>query len=153
MAGAAVAMGFAGRQIARARGVIKDLTLPAAADPAPPFPEGLEGKYPGIAALRTPNDDFYRIDTRLTLPVIDRDTWTLTIDGDVDNEVTLSFDDLLDDAAHRARHHPDLCLQRGRRPLRRRHPLDRRPAHRPPRPGRHRLHRGRPDPLAPTWTA
>ena len=36
------------------------------------FPEGLEGKYPGIAPLRTPNADFYRIDTRLTLPVIDR---------------------------------------------------------------------------------
>ncbi len=96
MAAAAVAMGVAGRQIARARGVIKDLTLPAAAEPAPPFPEGLEGKYPGIAALRTPNDDFYRIDTRLTLPVIDRDSWTLTIDGDVDNEVTFSFDDLLE---------------------------------------------------------
>ena len=90
MAAAAVVMGVAGRQIARARGVIKDLTLPAAAEPAPAFPEGLESKYPGIAPFRTPNDDFYRIDTRLTLPVIDRDTWTLTIDGDVDQEVTLT---------------------------------------------------------------
>ena len=96
MAAAAVAMGVAGRQIARARGVIKDLTLPAAAEPAPAFPEGLEGTYPGIAPLRTPNADFYRIDTRLTLPVIDRDTWTLTIDGDVDQEVSLGFDDLLE---------------------------------------------------------
>ena len=96
MAAAAVAMGVAGRQVARARGVIKDLTLPAAAEPAPAFPEGLEGKYPGIAPLRTPNADFYRIDTRLTLPVIDRDTWTLTIDGDVDQEISLSFDDLLE---------------------------------------------------------
>ena len=96
MAAAAVAMGVAGRQIARARGVIKDLTLPAAAEPAPAFPEGLEGTYPGIAPLRTPNADFYRIDTRLTLPVIDRDTWTLTIDGDVDQEISLSFDDLLE---------------------------------------------------------
>jgi len=96
MAAATVAMGVAGRQIARARGVIKDLTLPAAAEPAPAFPEGLEGTYPGIAPLRTPNADFYRIDTRLTLPVIDRDTWTLTIDGDVDQELSLSFDDLLE---------------------------------------------------------
>jgi DMSO/TMAO reductase YedYZ molybdopterin-dependent catalytic subunit len=96
MAAAAVAMGVAGRQIARARGVIKDLTLPAAAEPAPAFPEGLEGTYPGIAPLRTPNADFYRIDTRLTLPVIDRDTWTLTIDGDVDKLISLSFDDLLE---------------------------------------------------------
>ncbi|HET9998747.1 MAG TPA: molybdopterin-dependent oxidoreductase [Nocardioides sp.] len=96
MAAAAVAMGAAGRRITRARGVIKDLTLPAAAEPAPAFPEGLEGRYPGIAPLRTPNADFYRIDTRLTLPVIDRDTWTLTIDGDVDQEITLGFDDLLE---------------------------------------------------------
>ncbi len=96
MTAAAVVMGVAGRQIARARGVIKDLTLPAAAEPAPAFPEGLESTYPGIAPLRTPNDDFYRIDTRLTLPVIDRDTWTLTIDGDVDQEISLSFDDLLE---------------------------------------------------------
>jgi DMSO/TMAO reductase YedYZ molybdopterin-dependent catalytic subunit len=96
MAAAAVAMGAAGRQIARARGVIKDLTLPAAADPAPAFPQGIEGKVPGIAPFRTPNADFYRIDTRLTLPVIDLDTWTLTIDGDVEEGMTFTFDDLLD---------------------------------------------------------
>jgi DMSO/TMAO reductase YedYZ molybdopterin-dependent catalytic subunit len=96
MAAATVAMGVAGRQIARARGVIKDLTLPAATEPAPAFPEGLERTYPGIAPLRTPTRDFYRIDTRLTLPVIDRDTWTLTIDGDVDQEVMFGFDDLLE---------------------------------------------------------
>ena len=96
MTAAAVVMGVAGRQIARARGVVKDLTLPAAAEPATAFPEGLEATYPGIAPLRTPNADFYRIDTRLTLPVIDRDTWTLTIDGDVDQEVSLGFDDLLE---------------------------------------------------------
>jgi DMSO/TMAO reductase YedYZ molybdopterin-dependent catalytic subunit len=96
MVAATVALGIAGRQIGRARGVIKDLTLPAAAEPATAFPEGLEGTYPGIAPLRTPNADFYRIDTRLTLPLIDRDTWTLTIDGDVDQEISLSFDDLLE---------------------------------------------------------
>ena len=95
MAAAAVAMGAAGRQIARARGVIKDLTLPAAADPAPAFPQGIEGKVPGVAPFRTPNADFYRIDTRLTLPVIDVDTWTLTIDGDVEEDMTFTFDDLL----------------------------------------------------------
>ena len=57
MAAAAVAMGVAGRQIARARGVIKDLTLPAAADPAPAFPEGIEGKVPRhrpVPHARTP---------------------------------------------------------------------------------------------------
>ena len=42
-----------------------------------------------------PTADFYRVDTRLDVPIVDADTWTLTIDGDVDSEVTLTFDDLL----------------------------------------------------------
>ena len=95
MGAMAVVLGFAGRQIATARGVIKDLTLPAAADPAPPFPPGLDTKVPGIAPFRTPNDKFYRIDTRLSLPIIDVDTWSLTIDGDVDREVSFTFDEML----------------------------------------------------------
>ncbi len=92
---AAVAMGAAGRQIASARGKIKDFVLPKPASPAEPLPEGLEAKYPGIAPFRTANDKFYRVDTRLTLPVIDTDAWSLTIDGDVENEMSFSFDDLL----------------------------------------------------------
>ena len=92
---AAGVMGFAGRQIASARGRIKDFVLPRPASPAPALPEGLEVTYPGIAPFRTPNGTFYRVDTRLTLPVIDLDTWTLTIDGDVEDEVTFTFDDLL----------------------------------------------------------
>ena len=39
---------------------------------------------PASRRFRTPTDDFYRVDTRLTLPVVDADDWTLTIDGDVD---------------------------------------------------------------------
>ena len=95
MAAAAVVLGVAGRQIARARGVIRDLALPAPAEPAPPFPDGIESKVAGVAPFRTPSADFYRIDTRLTLPVIDIDSWTLTIDGDVDEETRFTFDDLL----------------------------------------------------------
>ncbi len=71
------------------------MDLPAAADPAGPFPAGLEDRVPGITAFRTPTDDFYRVDTRLTLPLVDADDWSLTIDGDVRQEVTFSFDDLL----------------------------------------------------------
>ncbi len=95
MAAAAVAMGYAGRQIASARGKIKDFALPKPASPAPALPEGLETTYAGISPFRTANDKFYRVDTRLTLPVIDLDTWTLTIDGDVEDEVSFTFDDLL----------------------------------------------------------
>ena len=96
MAAAAVAMGGAGRWIARARGVIKDLTLPAAADPAPAFPEGLEGTYPGIAPLRTPNADFYRVDTRLTLPVVDATTGRSPSTATSTRRSASTFDDLLE---------------------------------------------------------
>ncbi|WP_395658981.1 molybdopterin-dependent oxidoreductase [Nocardioides sp.] len=91
----AVAMAGAGRWLTsyRTRSVLVD--LPAAADPAPAFPAGLEGRVPGITPFRTPTNDFYRVDTRLTLPLVDADGWTLTIDGDVERKVTLTFDDLL----------------------------------------------------------
>jgi len=91
----AVAMGAAGQWLTsyRTRSVVVD--LPAAADPAPPFPTGLEQRVPGISPFRTATSDFYRVDTRLTLPIVDVDGWTLTIDGDVDRELTLTFDDLL----------------------------------------------------------
>jgi DMSO/TMAO reductase YedYZ molybdopterin-dependent catalytic subunit len=95
MAVAAGAMGYAGRQVAAARGKIKDFALPKPASPAPALPEGLEATHPGIAPFRTPSNDFYRVDTRLTLPVIDLDVWRLTIDGDVEDQLTFSLDDLL----------------------------------------------------------
>jgi DMSO/TMAO reductase YedYZ molybdopterin-dependent catalytic subunit len=85
----------AGRWIASYRARDAALDLPAAADPAGPFPAGLEDRVPGISPLRTPTDRFYRVDTRLTLPVVDAAGWTLTIDGDVDREVTFTIDDLL----------------------------------------------------------
>ena len=90
-----VAMGYAGRQLGRARGRIEEFVLPRPSSPASPLAEGLEQTHPGITPFRTPNDRFYRVDTRLSLPVIDIDSWTLTIDGDVDSEVTFTFDDLL----------------------------------------------------------
>ena len=94
LAAAAVAMGALGRWVTSYRLGGTDITLPVATDPAPAFPQGLEQMYDGISPLRTPNADFYRVDTSLTVPAIDVDSWTLTIDGDVDEEVTLTFDDL-----------------------------------------------------------
>lgn len=94
LAAAAVTMGAVGRRVTSYRLRGTDVTLPAAGDPAPSFPQGLEQMYDGITPLRTPTEDFYRVDTRLTLPTIDAESWTLTIDGDVEREVTLSFDDL-----------------------------------------------------------
>ena len=50
----------------------------------------------GIAPLITPNEDFYLIDTALSYPQIDPADWSLRIHGMVDQEVEISFDDLLD---------------------------------------------------------
>jgi len=49
----------------------------------------------GLSSYRTPNGDFYRIDTAITFPRIDVDTWSLRVHGMVDTERTYTFDDLL----------------------------------------------------------
>ncbi len=51
---------------------------------------------PGLAPTLTPVDDFYRIDTAITLPRVDRTSWRLRIHGRVEHEVVLDLDDLLD---------------------------------------------------------
>lgn len=94
LAALAVTLGALGRQVASYRLGGTDVPLPAAADPAPPLPRGLESTVEDITPLQTPTADFYRIDTRLTLPRVDVEDWTLTIDGDVDEEVVLTFADL-----------------------------------------------------------
>ncbi|MGI9601332.1 MAG: molybdopterin-dependent oxidoreductase [Acidimicrobiales bacterium] len=49
---------------------------------------------PGIAPYITPNDDFYLIDTAFTKPQVNPDTWSLDINGMVDNPYSLSFAEL-----------------------------------------------------------
>jgi DMSO/TMAO reductase YedYZ molybdopterin-dependent catalytic subunit len=52
---------------------------------------------PGEAELPsfiTPNEDFYRIDTALSVPQISRADWKLRIHGMVDREITYTFADL-----------------------------------------------------------
>jgi DMSO/TMAO reductase YedYZ molybdopterin-dependent catalytic subunit len=95
LGGLAVLGGVGGQVITRLRLRPEDVTLPEPQDPAKPLPRGLDDQVPGITPFRTDSDDFYRVDTRLDTPVVDSDDWTLTIDGDVDQEVTLTFDELL----------------------------------------------------------
>jgi DMSO/TMAO reductase YedYZ molybdopterin-dependent catalytic subunit len=87
--------GAAGRAVSRLRLRPEDVTLPAPAEPAPPLPRGLDDQVPGITPFRTPTADFYRVDTRLDVPVVGAEDWTLTVDGDVDRKVTITFDELL----------------------------------------------------------
>jgi DMSO/TMAO reductase YedYZ molybdopterin-dependent catalytic subunit len=95
LAATAAVMGGAGRWIGKYRARLTDIAFPKPADPAPAFPTGIEKQYPGITPLRSANGDFYRVDTRLDVPIVDIDHWTLRIDGMVDKELELTFDDLL----------------------------------------------------------
>ncbi|MFG3340783.1 molybdopterin-dependent oxidoreductase [Glycomyces sp. NPDC048151] len=49
----------------------------------------------GLSSYITPNGDFYRIDTAITVPRIDVDGWSLRVHGMVDTERTYTMDDLL----------------------------------------------------------
>ncbi|MGZ0229873.1 MAG: molybdopterin-dependent oxidoreductase [Acidimicrobiales bacterium] len=49
----------------------------------------------GLSSLVTPADEFYLIDTAVTYPLIDVNTWTLKITGLVDQEIEIDFADLL----------------------------------------------------------
>ncbi len=89
---AALAAQASASVVLRRRTTSAETTLPRATDALPPLPQGVP--LDGITAFRTPNRDFYRVDTRLTLPVIDLESWRLRIDGDVRRPVSLTYDDL-----------------------------------------------------------
>ena len=53
----------------------------------------------GLSDYITPIEDFYRIDTALRVPRIDPASWTLTIDGMVNQPLTIGYDALLAEEA------------------------------------------------------
>ncbi|MEV7631029.1 molybdopterin-dependent oxidoreductase [Microbacterium sp. NPDC089318] len=73
----------------------RGLRLPAARSSVT-IPDGAELDIPGITPLFTPNADFYRVDTALTVPTVDPETWRLVIDGMVDRRVEITFDELVE---------------------------------------------------------
>jgi DMSO/TMAO reductase YedYZ molybdopterin-dependent catalytic subunit len=99
---AAVA-GFGGRATQHARFDVSaaraKVQLPAPIQPASPAPgaTGAGGPDLGKSGVPwdTPNGEFYRIDTALTVPQIDPKHWSLRVHGMVEREVTLSYSELL----------------------------------------------------------
>ncbi|WP_436971501.1 molybdopterin-dependent oxidoreductase [Micromonospora vinacea] len=95
-AGATATIGQAvGRRTAvgaRSRAAVR---LPSPAQPAPPLPGGVSAGVDGVSPFHTPNRDFYRVDTALTVPQVDLETWRLTVNGAVDRPRTWTFDDLV----------------------------------------------------------
>jgi DMSO/TMAO reductase YedYZ molybdopterin-dependent catalytic subunit len=95
VAATAAVLAGAGHWVTGRRTTPAGVSLPEPADPAPGLPADLRSKVPGISRLQTPTSSFYRVDTRLTLPIISLDEWALTIDGDVENELTFTYDEIL----------------------------------------------------------
>lgn len=60
---------------------------------APPIPAA--ATLSPVTPYLTPNDDFYLIDTALSVPRIRLDTWSMEIGGRVATPITLTYDDLL----------------------------------------------------------
>lgn len=70
------------------------LPTPAAAQPPPGPAASLD--VPHLSPVVTPTSEFYRIDTALSVPKVDLETWALRVTGNVDKEVVLTYADLLD---------------------------------------------------------
>ncbi|MHA7217710.1 molybdopterin-dependent oxidoreductase [Arthrobacter sp. MDT1-48-3] len=96
----AAAAAGGGRLLSGARNNIAalrdSLQFPAPASPAPVLPAGVQSPVPGVTPFVTPNGDFYRIDTALSVPQLTTDDWVLRVHGMVEEEFELSFQDLLD---------------------------------------------------------
>ena len=86
------AFGANARQAEQARG---GLVIPKASTTAAPVPAGVDIGVDGVGPWLTPAGEFYRIDTALTVPSVDPSTWSLRIHGMVEQEVTLTWDELL----------------------------------------------------------
>lgn len=74
----------------------ESVRLPAPARPAAAVPAGVQSATPGVTPWLTPGKDFYRIDTALSIPEITAEEWELRVHGLVEQEVRLTFQDLLD---------------------------------------------------------
>jgi len=59
------------------------------------IPEDADLGVDGLEPFVTSNTSFYRIDTALSVPQLDPDAWSLRVHGMVEQEVTLSYEDLL----------------------------------------------------------
>ncbi len=96
--GAGAVSGVAGvvlsRMLSSVAGDRDAFALPPVDVGAPPVPPTVQPKGVALPSFITTNNDFYRIDTALTVPQLSRADWQLRIHGMVDREVTYRFEDL-----------------------------------------------------------
>lgn len=79
-----------------ARAARSAVALPRPVSRARPVPAGADLGIRGLGPFTTPNRDFYRVDTALSLPQVDPRDWALRIHGMVDRPIELSFAELLE---------------------------------------------------------
>jgi DMSO/TMAO reductase YedYZ molybdopterin-dependent catalytic subunit len=95
--GGAVAVAIGGRFLGRHRREVEaarsKLKLPVTAGAEP---EGAELGVKGVVPWRVPNQDFYQIHTAVAVPAIEAREWRVRIHGQVERELTFSYQDLLD---------------------------------------------------------
>jgi DMSO/TMAO reductase YedYZ molybdopterin-dependent catalytic subunit len=95
LAGAATALGqrlSSSRNAERSREAVGRI-VPV--EKAPPVPPDADFAGAGTPPFITPNRDFYRVDTALSVPQVSTDGWRLKVHGMVDRELELSYPDLL----------------------------------------------------------
>ncbi len=100
---AAAAAGVALAESARGSGGVAAANAGASRAAAAPVPTGLpapasagaEVGVPGVGPWVVPNDVFYRIDTALVVPRLATDSWRLRVYGEVEREVSLTWEQLL----------------------------------------------------------
>jgi DMSO/TMAO reductase YedYZ molybdopterin-dependent catalytic subunit len=63
--------------------------------PAPPIPLGAAFASQGTPTFLTPNQDFYRIDTALRVPIKSAANWSMKVHGMVVRPLTIRYEDLL----------------------------------------------------------
>lgn len=94
--GAVGVVGGAGTRLLPTEDVTGNVVIPVADDAIPAPSPGTDFDIEGLSPYLTPTEDFYRVDTALTIPQVDSSTWRLRVHGLVDAELDLGFEDLLD---------------------------------------------------------
>ncbi len=99
--GVAAVAGGGGRLLQRrfaVAGERADLVLPAPASPAAPLPAGadLAARVPGLTPLFTANQDFYRVDTALTVPQLSPSGYSLSLTGMFDSPRSFDLAELFE---------------------------------------------------------
>ncbi len=94
---AAVGLAGAGRVVGRGRRHVVEsrrlLRLDGVTRPMAPVDTAIG--LSGVSPWQTPNDDFYLIHTAISVPTIEPKDWTLRIHGLVEEELTITYDDLV----------------------------------------------------------